>query len=82
MLLMASTDKLFSCLFNNLEKKKKVHQYFEVTKRIPTDLQIQKLKFLRKQYKVLHPVNVNIALQNRRQDLENNWFKPIQFTDE
>ena len=23
MLLMASTDKLFSCLFNNLEKKKK-----------------------------------------------------------
>ena len=81
MLLMASTDKLFSCLFNNLEKKK-VHQYFEVTKRIPMDLQIQKLKFLRKQYKVLHPVHVNTALQNRRQDLENNWFKPIQFTDE
>lgn len=79
MLLMASTDRLFSCLFNNLEENKEVYQHPRSQRWFLADFASLKTKNLKD---LIHSptVNVNIALLEDKKEF-GKLVKPIQFTE-
>lgn len=77
MLLMASTDKLFSCLFNNLEKKNTTQIINLQDHSLDSLSQIIQLK--QKHPTVPHPASVNTALQKEEEQARH---QSAQSTDE